>query len=225
MYVFISFYNWIKKGKLSYILHSLSVKCYFIFDVCGDQLVKIRNSVNTLKLLELILKTFSRKSATGMNPDLGGLSIKKFSKFHKELTEARIQIHHTSKGVAAVRFLISNHFRTRGNIRRPYRGWGDKELHWCSVALFSHESKCCILFWNQGPRVSLTHRIQGVWSPVWSAIWWLWYHLCSVGGGQSTVFDQVQTHLSYFHLLTGFISVLVSFSSSTWQTPTVSKWV
>lgn len=82
-----------------------------------------------------------------------------------------------SKGVAAVRFLISNHFRTRGNIRRPYRGWGDKELHCCSVALFSHESKCCILFWNQGPRVSLTHRIQGVWSPVWSAIWWLWYHV------------------------------------------------
>lgn len=117
--------------------HSLSVKCYFIFDVCGDQLVKIRNSVNPLKLLELFWVPFSRKSATGMNPDLGGLSINVASRTLASFIRSwlRLQIHPTQTCLAKGSQLLGSSYRTTSEPEATSQDLtGAEETKNCTVA-------------------------------------------------------------------------------------------
>ncbi len=143
-----------------------------------------------------------------------------------------IKSHHaqTSSGKG-----LPSHFWTRDNIRSVLPGLWRKITQWSKV-LFSDESKFCISFGNQGPRVwrksgeaqNPSCLKSSVKFPVSDdlgchVIWWCW----------STVFSEVHSQRSHlpgnfralpcFLLLTSFMEMLISFSSRTWHLPTLPK--
>ncbi len=72
---------------------------------------------------------------------------------HKEWTEARV----SASRVTTLRRLQEKGYQATSEpettSEASYLGCGEKELDCCSVVLFSDESKFCISFGNQGPRV------------------------------------------------------------------------
>ncbi len=131
---------------------------------------------------------------------------------------------------------LPSHFWTRDNVRSVLPGLWRKRTQWSKV-LFSDESKFCISFGNQGPRVleeewrgteSMLLEVQCEVSTVSDdlgchVICWWW----------STVFSEVHSQRSHlpgnfralpcFLLLTSFMEMLISFSSRTWHLPTLPK--
>ncbi len=124
--------------------------------------------------------------------------------------------------------------------RQKHLTWVKEKNNWTvtqkSKVLFSDKSKCCISFGNQGLESGVRlerHRIHVAWSPVWS-FWSQWlfgllWHLlvlfhCGLSSPKSM---QLSTRRFWstlcFHLLTGFMEMLISFSSRTWHLLTVPK--
>ncbi len=143
-----------------------------------------------------------------------------------------IKSHHAQKSSGKG---LPSHFWTRDNVRSILPGLWRKITQWSKV-LFSDESKFCISFGNQGPRVwrkaeiteSMLIEVQCEVSTVSDdlgchVICWCW----------STVFSEVHSQRSHlpgnfralpcFLLLTSFMEMLISFSSRTWHLPTLPK--
>ncbi len=118
--------------------------------------------------------------------------------------------------------------------------WAKKKKNWTvtqwSKVLFSDESKFCISFGNQGPRVWRKVgklRAQVAWSPVLSfhSLWWFGVkcHLLMlvhcVFWKPTSLHPFTKTFLSpsCFLLLTSFLKMLISFSSRIWLLSTLTK--
>ncbi len=143
-----------------------------------------------------------------------------------------IKSHHaqTSSGKG-----LPSHFWTRDNIRSVLPGLWRKITQWSKV-LFSDESKFCISFGNQGPRV--WRKSGEAQNPccLKSSVkfphqWWfgLPCHLLVLVHYVFWVHSQ-RSHLPgnfralpCFLLLTSFMEMLISFSSRTWHLPTLPK--
>ncbi len=119
-------------------------------------------------------------------------------------------------------------------IYREFYKWDPWTVaHWSKV-LFSDKSTFGL---KSGGRLE-RHRIQAAWSPVWSfrSQWWfgvLWRLLVLVCCVLSSPMSKQPSTRRFwstlcFHLLTGFMEMLVSFSSKTLapahSTKTTSKW-
>ncbi len=105
-----------------------------------------------------------------------------------------------------------------------------------SKVLFSDESKFCISFGNQGPRVwrKVEKLIaQVAWSPVLSfhSLWWFGVqcHLLVLDhcvflktNVTAPVYQYILEHFM-LPLLTSFLKMLISFSSRIWHLPTLPK--
>ncbi len=124
--------------------------------------------------------------------------------------------------------------------RQKHLTWAKKKNNWtvaqCSKVLFSDESKCCISFVNQGPRVwrkrgetqnpcCLRSSVKFPQSVM------IWAAMSSAGVGplcflRSTVnadiYQEILEHFSFL-LLTSFMEKLISFSSRTWHLSTLPK--
>ncbi len=144
-----------------------------------------------------------------------------------------IKSHHaqTSSGKG-----LPSHFWTRDNIRSVLPGLWRKRTQWSKV-LFSDESKFCISFGNQGPRVwRKSGEAQNpcclkssVKFPQSVMIWAVPCHLLVLVHCVFWVHSQC-SHLPgnfraipCFLLLTSFMEMLISFSSRTWHLPTLPK--
>ncbi len=145
-----------------------------------------------------------------------------------------IKSHHaqTSSGKGYQALLKQKH-------RQKHLTWA-KEKNWTvaqwSKVLFSDESKFCISFGNQGPRVwrkGGEALAQVAWSPVLSfhSLWWFGVqcHLlvlvhCVFWKPMSLhAFTKKYWSTSCFLLLTSFLKMLISFSSRIWHLPTLPK--
>ncbi len=132
---------------------------------------------------------------------------------------------------------LPSHFWTRDNFRSVLPGLWRKRTQWSKV-LFSDESKFCISFGNQGPRVwrksgeaqnpcCLKSSVKFPQSVM------IWAAMSSAGVGplcflKSTVNAAIYQEIlasctSCFLLLTSFMEMLISFSSRTWHLPTLPK--
>ncbi len=122
--------------------------------------------------------------------------------------------------------------------RQKHLTWAVEKKNWTvaqwSKVLFSDESKFCISFGNQGPRVwrksgeaqnpcCLKSSVKFPQSVM------IWAAMSSAGVGplcflKSTVNEAIyQEILEHFLLLTSFMEMLISFSSRTWHLPTLPK--
>ncbi len=118
--------------------------------------------------------------------------------------------------------------------------WAKKKKNWTvaqwSKVLFSDESKFCISFGNQGPRVwrkgGEDHSPSFLKSSVkfpQSVMIWVQCHLlvlvhCVFWKPTSLhPFTKTFSSTSCFLLLTSFLKMLISFSSRTWPLPTLPK--
>ncbi len=116
--------------------------------------------------------------AIGMTASLRILSRKADSNtwesfIRSELKLECIKSHHAQTSSGKV---LPSHFWNRNIVRSILPGLRRKitVAQWSKV-LFSDESKFCLSFGNQGPRVwRKRHRIHVAWSPVWSfhSQWW-----------------------------------------------------
>ncbi len=143
-----------------------------------------------------------------------------------------IKSHHTQTSSGKG---LPSHFWTRDNIRSVLPGLWRKRTQWSKV-LFSDESKFCISFGNQGPRV--WRKSGEAQNPCClkssvkfpqSVMIWLPCHLLVLVHCVFWVHSQ-RSHLPgnfralpCFLLLTSFMEMLISFSSRTWHLPTLPK--
>ncbi len=130
---------------------------------------------------------------------------------------------------------LPSHFWTRDNVRSILPGLWRKRTQWSKV-LFSDESKFCISFGNQGPRVwrkngeaqnpcCLKSSVKFPQSVM------IWAAMSSAGVGplcflKSTVNAAIyQEVLEHFMLPSAdkFMEMLISFSSKMWHLPTLPK--
>ncbi len=154
-----------------------------------------------------------------------------------------IKSHHaqTSSGKG-----LPSHFWNRNNIRSILPGLRRKStVDWLLLSgpksLFSDKGKFCISLGNQGLEsggILEMHRIQAVWSPVWSfrSQWWSgvpWHLLVLVHCVLSCPKSMQRSTRRFWstlclHLLTSFMEMLISFSSRTLapahSAKTTSKW-
>ncbi len=118
--------------------------------------------------------------------------------------------------------------------------WAKKKKNWTvtqwSKVLFSDESKFCISFGNQGPRVWRKVeklRAQVAWSPVLSfhSLWWFGVQCHLLVLVHCVFWKPTSLHsftkkfwsTSCFLLLTIFLKMLISFSSRIWLLSTLPK--
>ncbi len=158
---------------------------------------------------------------------------KKSGELHKEWTEA---------GVKASRATTHRRVKQFGYSCRQRRlTWAKEKKNWTvaqwSKVLFSDESKFCISFGNQGPRVwrkgGEAHRPSYLMSSVkfpQSVV--IWGAMSSAGVGPfcfmktnvtAPVYQKRFWSTSCFLLLTSFLKMLISFSSRIWHLPTLPK--
>ncbi len=118
--------------------------------------------------------------------------------------------------------------------------WAKEKKNWTvaqwSKVLFSDESKFCISFGNQGPRVwrkggeahSPSCMKSSVKFPQSVMIWgcnvicWCWSIVFFENQRHCTVYQEIWS-TSCFLLLTSFLKMLISFSSRIWHLPTLPK--
>ncbi len=157
---------------------------------------------------------------------------KNLGELHKEWTEA---------GVKTSRDTTHRRVKEFGYSCRQRRlTWAKEKKNWTVVqwskVLFSDESKFCISFGNQGPRV---WRKGGeahspvAWSPVLSfhSLWWfrvqrhllMLVHCVFWKPTSRHPFTNTFWSTSCFLLLTSFLKMLISFSSRIWHLPTLPK--
>ncbi len=157
---------------------------------------------------------------------------KNLGELHKEWTEA---------GVQASRATTHRRVNEFGYSCRQRRlNWAKQKKNWTvaqwSKVLFSDESKFCISFGNQGPRVwrkgGEAHGPSCLKSSVkFPQSVMIWDAMSSAGVGplcflKTNVTAPVYKELwstSCFLLLTSFLKMLISFSSRIWHLPTLLK--
>ncbi len=157
---------------------------------------------------------------------------KNLSELHKEWTEA---------GVKASRATAHRSVKEFGYSCRQRRlTWGKEKKNWTvtqwSKVLFSDESKFCISFGNQGPRVwrkgGEAHSPSCLKSSVkflvcddlgCNVICWRWSIVFFWKSTSQHPFTKIFWSTSCFLLLTSFLKMLISFSSRIWQLPTLPK--
>ncbi len=119
--------------------------------------------------------------------------------------------------------------------------WAKKKKNWTvaqwSKVLFSDESKFCLSFGNQGPRVwrkggeaqspsclkSSVKFPQSVDDLVWNVICWCWSLCFMKTNVTAPVLPKKCWSTSCFLLLTSFLKMLISFSSRIWLLSTLIK--
>ncbi len=156
---------------------------------------------------------------------------KNLGELHKQWTEAGVKASRATTHRRVKEFGYSCHQRRLT--------WAKEKKNWTvaqwSKVLFSNESKFCISFGNQGPRVwrkgGEAHSPS--WSPVLSfhSLWWFGVqcHLlvlihCVFWKPTSLhPFTKTFWSTSCFLLLTRFLKMLISFSSRIWPLPTLPK--
>ncbi len=170
---------------------------------------------------------------------------KNLGELHKEWTEAGIKASRATTHRRVKEFgyscripLVKPLLNHRQRQRRLT--WAKEKKNWTvaqwSEFLFSDESKFCISFENQGPRV--WRRVekliaQVAWSPVWSfhSLWWFGVQchllmmdpLCFLKTNiTAPSYQEILEHFMLL-LLTSFLKMLISFSSRTWHLPTLPK--
>ncbi len=129
--------------------------------------------------------------------------------------------------------------REKRSCRQKRLTWAKEKKNWTvaqwSKVLFSDESKFCISFVNQGPRVwrkgGEAHSPS--WSPVLSfhSLWWfgvqchllVLVHCVCLRPTSLHPFTKRFWSTSCFLLLTSFLKMLISFSSRIWHLPTLPK--
>ncbi len=155
---------------------------------------------------------------------------KNLGELHKEWTEA---------GVKASRATTHRRVKEFGYSCRQRRlTWAKEKKNWTvaqwSKVLFSDESKFCISFGNQGPRVwRKGGEAQVAWSPVLSfhSLWWFGMQCHLLVLVHSVFWKPTSRHpftkifwsTSCFLLLTSFLKMLISFPSRIWPLPTLPK--
>ncbi len=132
---------------------------------------------------------------------------------------------------------LPSHFWTRDNVRSVLPGLWRKRTQWSKV-LFSDESKFCISFGNQGPRVwrksgeaqnSCAWRSSVKFSTVSDylgchVICWCWSTVFLKSTVNAAIYQEIfRAHFMLLLLLTSFMEMLISFSSRTWHLPTLPK--
>ncbi len=156
---------------------------------------------------------------------------KNLGELHKEWTEA---------GVKASRATTHRRVKEFGYSCGQRRLTGAKEKNWSvaqwSKVLFSDESKFCISFGNQGPRVwrkgGEAHSPSCLKSSVkFPQSVMIWGAMSSAGVGPlcflktnvtTPVYQEIRS-TPCFLLLTSFLKMLISFSSRIWHLPTLPK--
>ncbi len=157
---------------------------------------------------------------------------------HKEWSEA---------GVSASRVTTLRHLQEKSyqpllkqKHRQKHLTRDTEKKNWTvaqwSKVLFSDESKFCISFVNQGPRVWMKRgetQNPSCLSPVLSfhSQWWFglpWHLLVLVHCVLSSPKSMQQSTRRFWstlclHLLTSFMEMLIFFSSRTWHLPTLPK--
>ncbi len=178
--------------------------------------------------------------ATGMSASLRILSSKADSNTWESFTRSGLKLESVHRESPR-----SDIFRKRATKpllnqkqRQKRLTWAVEKKNWTvaqwSKVLFSDESKFCISFGNQGPRVRrksgeaqnpccLKSSVKFPQSVM------IWVAMSSAGVGplcflKSTVNAAIyQEILKRFLLLTSFMEMLISFSSRTWHLPTLPK--
>ncbi len=157
---------------------------------------------------------------------------KNLGELHKEWTEAGVKASRVTTHRRVKEFGYSCHQRRLT--------WATEKKNWTvaqwSKVLFSDESKFCISFGNQGPRVwSLVEKLiaQVAWSPVLSfhGLWWFGVQRHLLVLVHCVFWKPMSLHpfiktfwsTSCFLLLTSFLKMLISFSSKIWHLPTLPK--
>ncbi len=156
---------------------------------------------------------------------------KNLCELHKKWTEA---------GVKASKATTHRRVKEFGYSCRQRRLTWAKEKNWTvaqwSKVLFSDESKFCISFGNQGPRVlrkgGEVHSPSCLKTSVkFSQSVMIWGAMSSAGVGPlcflktnvTAPFTKTFWSTSCFLLLTSFLKMLISFSSRIWHLPTLPK--
>ncbi len=155
---------------------------------------------------------------------------KNFGELHKEWTEA---------GVKALRATTHRRVKEYGYSCHQRRlTWAKEKKNWTvaqwSKVLFSDESKFCISFGNQGPKVwRKGGEAQVAWSSVLSfhSLWWFGVQCHLLVLVHCVFWKPMSLHpftkkiwsTSCFLLLTSFLNILISFSSRIWHLPTLPK--
>ncbi len=156
---------------------------------------------------------------------------KNLGELHKEWTEAGVKESRATTHRCVKEFVYSCH--------QKRLTWAKEKKNWTvaqwSKVLFLDESKFCISFGNQGPRVwrkgGEAHRPSCLKSSVkFPQSVMIWGAMTSAGVGPlcflktnvtAPVFKFWGT--SCFLLLTSFLKMLISFSSKIWHLPTLPK--
>ncbi len=180
--------------------------------------------------------------ATGMTASLRILSSKADSNTRESFSRSELKLESVHQESPR-----SDIFRKRATKpllkqrqRQKHLTWATEKNNWTVAqwfkVLFSDESKCCISFVNQGPRVwrkrgetqnpcCLKSSVKFPQSVM------IWAAMSSAGVGplcflKSTVnadiYQEILEHFSFL-LLTSFMEKLISFSSRTWHLPTLPK--
>ncbi len=149
-----------------------------------------------------------------------------------------IKSHHTQSCRGIWLFGYSN---KEFGCRQRSLTWAKEKNNWTvaqwSKVLFSDESKFCISFGNQGPRVwrkgGEAHIAQVAWRPVLSfhSLWWfgvqchllVLVHFVFWKSTSLHPFTKTFWSTSCFLLLTSFLKMLISFSSRMWHLPTAKS--
>ncbi len=157
---------------------------------------------------------------------------KNLGKLHKEWTEAGVKASRATTHRRVKEFGYSCHQRRLT--------WAKEEKNWTvaqwSKVLFSDESKFCISFGNQGPRVWRKGGEAHSPSCLKSSVKFpqsvrIWGAMSSAGVGPLCFLNPMSLHpftkkcwsTSCFLLLTSFLKMLISFSSRICHLPTLPK--
>ncbi len=163
---------------------------------------------------------------------------KNLGELHKEWTEAgvkasRATTHRRVKefGYSCRISLVKPLLNHRQRQRRLT--WAKEKKNWTvaqwSKVLFSDESKFCISFGNQGPRV--WRKSGEAHSPSFHSLWWFGVQCHLLVLVHCVFWKPTSLHpftkkfwsTSCFLLLTSFLKMLISFSSRIWHLPTLPK--
>ncbi len=157
---------------------------------------------------------------------------KNLGELHKEWTEAGVKAsiattHRRVRNLATdVVFLLLSHSWTTDNVRDVLPGLSRRRTGLCPVVQnsLSDESKFCISFGNQGPRV---WRKGG--EAHSHSLWWFGVQCHLLVLVHCVFWKPTSLHpftkkfwsTSCFLLLTSFLKMLISFSSRIWHLPTL----
>ncbi len=151
---------------------------------------------------------------------------------HKEWTEAWVKASR-----------VTTHRRVKEfgySCRQRCLTWDKEKKNWTvaqwSKVLYSDESKFCISFGNQGPRVWMKGGEAHSPSCLKSSVKFpqsvmMWAAMSSAGAGPLCFLKPTSLHpftntfwsTSCFLLLTSFLKMMISFSSRIWHLPTLPK--